>query len=692
MFGRLVSSGLLIAVALVAQGPHVIERVQAQEVYPRAAERQAMLQNVEALKTPHQPTVVSDLAARPAAEREFLQFFLEKIEPQFARMSQMSTENGLLSVAYDRALYDNEAEGEAWLKRTEDLDNNLNALSVTAAWKADIQTWGKMAQRLVSTRPDLQDALENPPRTYFRGDETQGSLVDLALRMAESDRVKGFSEAETPLLERLTALTNETTKVANGSLVTPEDQKEAERVGLATETAYRRGEITFQEATERLRTVRSKTLHAKGQDVVNRGSAQFDEIAVIRTELARRKGFQTWADFQSALNHYNHAPGYQSTDDHIAFLRKVLEDTKPAFTQYIEWIKSKNPHIASEITSLNSGLLSPETRTLVAEYFPVERADEFWRSTMLASGFRMEELNQILLDSYPRANKQSHAYMAAIIESEPVQSEVVPGTLNLKVPAAGANTWRPAGIYIVQNGRVDGVDFYETVFHEGGHALDYVNRRVVTEPRPSNAYTETHSMTMERFFQDIDFLVATGRARDGRRLPREIAEQYVANALLMDAIGSRRQMMLALYDFLIWKEAYNENDSEGFTARAQRIYKELGDQYFPGVTHDLLPGFTLGSAMFSTDHFTSGLVRYYGYIYADIAAQQIADYLWRTLRLSTGRGTFLHQRTLATILRRIYDRGSTKPFPNAIEELTSRKFSAQGAAGKINDCVTALTK
>ena len=87
----------------------------------------------------------------------------------------------------------------------------------------------------------------------------------------------------------------------------------------------------------------------------------------------------------------------------------------------------------------------------------------------------------------------------------------------------------------------------------------------------------------------------------------------------------------------------------------------------------------------NTDHFYSGNVRYYGYIYADIAAEMVAEHLLDTLEETTGRRTLYRQPSLAGLLiEGLYERGFTKPFPSAIERFTGKKFKPLELVEKTN--------
>ena len=75
---------------------------------------------------------------------------------------------------------------------------------------------------------------------------------------------------------------------------------------------------------------------------------------------------------------------------------------------------------------------------------------------------------------------------------------------------------------------------------------------------PSSSYTETNSTTMQRFFNDAEFLLATGRNRDGNPPDRETVEQFVTNRELNQRYTYRKQFLQSLFDLYIWNEPYTE--------------------------------------------------------------------------------------------------------------------------------------
>jgi len=640
-----------------------VAQSRSEKPYPRELERQKMLQLLEQVKQDTDELKISDFGYRSFPEQDFLNHFRLELNPKFFEISKLNSISSILSVAVDRALFNDEAEKEAWLNE-----------STEATIKADA----------IRTSPEYKQALQ---RSAAYAQDWPGDLPEMIRHAYEIDRLTGFNSEQMPMIERIANLSKSVTTKMNESKVTGNDLAEFAKTNEQIEKDYRAGRISFGEATKRLDSIWSKGHHAKGHDVVQSAGSELNEIAHLRTQLAKSKGFNNWADFKLASEKFNHAKGFQTAEDHIRFFTNVLEKTLPAHLQYRQLLQKQNPGIPSaQIDNRNMHLLAPENDTLIAEYFPVENVDQFWRQTMIESGFSESTLESITLDSFPRAKKQTHAYMWPVVMTEPKSVELAKGSLNFVRPGVGG--WSPAAIYIVQNARSDGYDAYTTVFHEGGHGLDFATRADFAIIGESYAYTETASMTMERFFQDKEFLLVKGRTRDGRSIAENKVDAFLKNSALLEAIGTRGQIFNALFDILLWREAYTDT-SQQFVDRALRIYDELQTKYFPGAK-TFPAGVRAGSRACSTSHFISGEVRYYGYIYANIAAQMTAEHLWDYFQGKTGRRTFLRQPELARLLiDGHYRSGFTKPFPLATEQMLGRPFDASVLVEKINGAVGA---
>lgn len=633
--------------------------------YPRVEERKVAMDLLDRIKSENENLRIEGLTKRSPEERAFLIYFRDVIYPYIFNRQKLYSIGAIYSVSTDRALYNDNAEKEQWQTGLQNTQIAMSELESSKSWKHQIRYWANLAIGL------------------------NGELPNLARKMIALDQLKGVTSEMMPLMKKLAELQTKISSYSNESTVTGADlgkyQKETEEI----EKAYRSGLINFNEATQKLDSIFKYGFHAKGHDVSTRGYETFNEMAIVRTKIANMKGFDNWAQYQLSTYKFTYAQGLQTPEDHIDFMSKVLADTLPAARSYIDKLHADHPTL--NIDSRNSFLLSPETDTLISEYFPVEKANEFWTQAMLESGFSANVFSFISLDSFPRANKQTHAYMENTVNPLPRNLTIKSGELNIHIPRATStwetnSSWLPPMINIVQNARNDGIDSYSTVFHEGGHALDFAHRLAPYQQDEAYAYSETASMTMERFFDDEEFIKQKGTNRQGFKISTEAAHTYLKNKRMMDALGTRGQVFNALFDVLIWNTAYTES-SPKFVDRVRDIYDEVQAQYF--TTKNVFPsGVRGGSRMFNTSHFYSGDVRYQGYVYADMAAQMTANFLWDQLESNTGRRTFLNQKSIAKLLREgHYQRGFSVKFPKATEKMTGNKFKPNELSQNITKAI-----
>ncbi len=639
----------------------------ATEAYPREKERAAIMAAIDSLQ--EQKLQINNLAQADERTQNFLKIFRTEYWPLAVRLGAMNERESLLYVANDRALYRDEAEKRAWNNEMLAISDESSKISTSESYRDLIRRLGEAAQGLT------------------------GDLADLAQRMYRNQQRAGFDAAQLPTLNRLNKIMNDVKQISNDSPIS-KHLAANERASDAIEKKFRAGEMSFTEASEALEALRSTGHAAHGQHVAETARELLAEAAILRTELARAKGYKNWAEFQVANNAEHYADGYRTASERITFLRDLLASTQDTHRAFYEQRIRETPGVPdalrADLTQLRvsqAGLFSLPTDSLVLEYFPVEKVESFWRETMRESGFTETALSRITLDSYPREGKQTHAYMMPARQHQPYTITINAPTLNVPIPRQVPGAWMPADIYIVQNMRSDGPGAYSTAFHEGGHGLDYSHRQDVLGRGQDSSYAETHSMTMENFLQDRQFLLAKARTRDGKAISPELVDQYIANSKLNGLTSLRGQSLNSLYDLELWNHAY-ERGGEDFVTRALRLNSELSGQYMFANSGRIIAGVNSLYSRFSTGHFYGGLVRYIGYVYAEMAAQMSYERLLDILEAKTGRRTLLNQPDMAKLLiEGYYKRGFAQEFPLATEAFTQKKFDARETAKVINKSV-----
>lgn len=625
------------------------------QTFDRVKERRETLDLIA--HPPIQQLKLVDTDTATPQESAFVTFFKDEIWPSMSRVTELSFLSGMYNVAVDRALYDIEPNGDSpekkdWQKRQVDADNEIQKIITSNEWKARVKNWAQLAE---------QGTLS-------------GTLADFARRIWKEMELGIFSEAELPSLERMTKVMQDISDISNTSPLVPVLPKTEQAIN-ATIDAYFKGQVSFEEAWKKIESLQPKGKAAHGQDVATKARDLLEEAAVLRTTLAKSKGFSSWAAYQVAQEARHYAEPFKTPEGRIQFLRDLLKATEGPYRDFLIKRLSEIPGASLDtLRRTQLSLLELESASLIRKYLPKEKIDEIWRAAMTASGFDPKLFETIRLDGYPRENKYTHAYMANVSNHAPKELTIHAKGLGVEAPAVDPLTWFPAHVYIVQNFRDNGPDAYETAFHEGGHGLDYSLREDLLQNEAAYGYVETHSMMMEQFLDDVEYLLSIGRDSDGNPIPRELAEKFVLNSRINTLMRQRTQFAYALYDLMLWSVPYTP-DSEHFVDRARRLFGELVES--AGLaTGAIVEGVDWRMGGFATNHFYSGNVRYIGYIVAQMAADMSARKLHNVLKEKTGRETFLSQPLIAEILiNGYYRKGFELPFPKSIEQFTGEPFS-----------------
>lgn len=598
----------------------------------------------------------------------FLNHFRDRIWPRLSELKKQENLFEIWMVAVDRALFDSDKEAAQWRANMVTAQNALDTIMGDPSWADDLRTWAAMAQNLT------------------------GELPTYALSLARQMEIESNPPAAIPLLQRLNEVMAEVQRIRNTSPKTA-TLAAAEKATQDTIARYFAGELTFDEAWPLLEAQVPNGRGALGHDVAVTARDLLNEAAILRTRIAQAKGYNNWAELVLARQASRYAAGSRTPEERIRFLNGILDSTRQPYLEYLERslsvVQSANRPALRDLRPSMLSLLGNPGSSLIKDYFPLERIKQIWEESMIESGASPYVLSNINLDLYPRDKKQTHAYMANLTSKKP--HVVRAHAANLSLVPENQALWNPARIFIVQNNRADGPQYMSTMFHEGGHAMDYSHREnpipTREETEGSNAWSETHSMTMERFVEDVEFLTARGRTRDGVALSRELAERYISTVRIAKLLRMRNIAEGALYDLELWNHAYTA-DGESFVDRAHGL-RLMTMQRASQVEAPIVGGVDPGYNGFVTDHFTGGQVRYIGYVYAEMAAQLSAEHLWDLFEQTTGRRTLYKQPALIRTLRDAYYRnGFREEFPRQVERFTGKPFSPESLVSGMVDAVS----
>jgi len=591
---------------------------------------------------------ISPVPAPGSPQEAFLKHYKEKIWPRSLEMSDLGQRYKALKLLKDSALYRSEKERAEWDEQIKQIIKRDSELSTDQQWTADLLEWGRLAKGL------------------------KGDLADAARRSAKAAELGQFPEAAKPWLNEIEQLDMKVDDYANDA-PTKFAYLESQPKMAQLEADFHAGKISFTKAAkERAQLIRGGGLKF-GKDVALSNGRHFKRIAELRTRLAKMKGFKTWAEYSLATQAQAHAERFKGIDAIRKFLTELLDETDQTMWAIMEKQSKKvarKPY--REVHPFATSLLFAPAELRLRDFFPKENHVEVWKRTMLESGYSQSALDLITVDAFPRQGKQSHAYMMPLKTPEMKVLSVNGSNLNVLMPSEAG--WYPAAINIVQNFTDDGMDDLRTMLHEGGHALDYIHRRDTVGFSPAYGYVETHSMTLEHFNQDVEFLLANGRKRDGQKLDRETITQFLTEVRIAELSSLRGQIFNALFDIELWDVDYTQRGTD-LVSRAITVARNFRER----LTGHPLPKDLqneMGYLNFTTSHFYSGSVRYFGYIFAEVSSSMVAERLYDLLEKRTGRRSLYQQPEIASILiNSLYRRGFAVPFPESIEAFTEKPFS-----------------
>lgn len=583
--------------------------------------------------------------------RPFLEFYVDKIYPRAEKINDIVMRYRTFQLLMDSASYRDQAEYEKFQQEWQKAAEDYNSFLTDKQYTAELKEWARLAEGL------------------------QGQLPDLARRSAHERDLESFSEDLKPKLDEVERLEKEYTLAlkdapSNGNLA----ELTRERVELRR--AFKAGEITFAEAQERSNALSRKGgYHFVGFEAVQAKGENLNRIAVLRTELAKAKGFKTWADYMLELTGQGYEPAYRGPVQQRQFLRDYISALAPLQRQLIEE-RITELGLADRRDTLRNNhtlLLTLPDLDQLQPYFPPSNVTDMWEKTMLESGFRKDSLAQILVDDQLREGKnRTMAYMAGLVSPYTGYTTLNTETLNFVEIPKNSPDWKPGFSYILQN-YLGSYRDYETAFHEGGHALEKTLKFKQEASDEAYGYVEVPSMTMERFMRDPLVVFNNATPLNGQRPTLNEVAELVENNEKNEIVSLLDMATQALFDTELWDYDYTQPGAQTYLQRVEALSEEVHQlaNRFPHPDSPV-PSFY---SWVATTHFTSGNVRNIGYTYAEIASRMMTQFISDEIEKQSGRRTWYMQPQLANIFAdRFFSVGWKKLFPTNIEEITGRKF------------------
>jgi hypothetical protein len=591
----------------------------------------------------------------------FLSFYENVIEPRKFGISKVEMRYRTYNILIDSGSYNDDSEYSMFKDELVNAALADNEYSVDPQVTAELNEFARLAEGLT------------------------GDLADLARRWAHERDLESFPPELKPKLDEIETLEQDYEQTLKD---VPSASKLREFTTALTELRrkFKNSEITLEEAMKAGDELyRTGGTHFIGKEAIDAKGNNLNRIAVLRSELAKAKGFPSWAAYRLEMNGQGYEANYRGPANQRAFLRHYIEALAKVQAFVLdERIKALGLEgIRDQLRDEHVGFLTLPSLLQIQNHFPIDQITNMWEKTMVESGFTNEALGQILVDDEFREGKnRTMAYMAGLIGPHTEQVTVDAGTLNWVQTPRDSQAWIPGFSYILQSYKTPGVSSLETAFHEGGHALEKALKFKQVAADESYGYVEVPSLTMESFMVDPEVLWNLAVEVDGAKPSLQEVSLLVDNQIKNEIMNTIFQAGQALFDLELWDYDYSAQGAKTFLERVQQLDAEIAAM--KGDLPELEKPVAGWYGSVSTTHYTSGTVRYIGYVYADIGSRMMTEFISDEIEKLSGRRSWYRQPQLASIFAdRFFAEGWKTLFPGNIERITGRKFDPDAVVEKM---------
>lgn len=327
-----------------------------------------------------------------------------------------------------------------------------------------------------------------------------------------------------------------------------------------TRRAFKTGTITFEEGRKKIAEIyNTMGSHFVGAEAAAKKGENLNQIAILRTKLAKFKGFPTHADYMLEMNGQGYAPEYRGSANQRKFLKDYLTALMPLQKAFIDQrLKALGlADKAGEMRMQDIGFLTPPGLEMLQPYFPNEKISEMWGKTLLESGFTKDQLSQILLDDQFRDQKnKTEAYLSGVLGPYNEFERIDAATLNFLPMVRTKPDLKPGLVYILQSYKGSGINDLRTAFHEGGHATEKLLKYKDIPTDEAYGYVEVPSLTSEFFTRDPEVLAALAVEANGKKPTMDEIVEALNNYEKVDLINEVYGISSSLFDLELWSIDY----------------------------------------------------------------------------------------------------------------------------------------
>ena len=419
-----------------------------------------------------------------------------------------------------------------------------------------------------------------------------------------------------------------------------------------------------------------------------------EKILPLRDDIARKLGYQTWADYRTETK----MAGNAATA--IAFLEKLKTGLQPKFdAELAEFRRIKIKETGDPNAQIHlwdwryfSNQLKKEKYNVDPEqlrvYFPYQRVlDGMFEIYQTIFGLRFEQveppykwigdlqlyavsdartgepLGLFYLDMFPREGKyhhfaQFHLVGGKLLASGKYQRPTVALICNFPSPAKG----KPS---LLSHSDV------ETIFHEFGHAMHSIMTRAkycrFSGTSVPGDFVEAPSQMLENWVWDKQVLdsFAADYRDPAQKIPADILAKLKEARLATEGTRYRRQLSFALTDMALHTQIHDRNAAEALPLSNQ----VLGDVFLPMAPN------TAFVAYFG--HLMGYDAGYYGYAWADAIAADLATVFEKS------PNSYYDAAAGRRLRDEIYAPGDSRDVNESIEKFLGRERSLEPFLRKI---------
>ncbi len=385
--------------------------------------------------------------------------------------------------------------------------------------------------------------------------------------------------------------------------------------------------------------------------------AEYVELVKLRNEYARALGFADFYDFKVRTD------DGMTKQELFSIFDTIYQKTKYALTD-IRKLEKKTPGLRKpwNFTYMLTGDFTKEEDP----YFQFDEALMRWGRSFVAMGidFRGGTLQLDLMDRKGKSNNGFCHWPDVVIYRG---GKRIPGSANFTCT--------------VVHGQVgSGVEGYETLFHEGGHAAHFLNEDqseacLNTEYAPMSAsWAEVHSMFLDTVFSSIEWRTRYAQDKEGKIYPYDLFQRELHKTHIMRPLHLNGIIFVSNFE----KEIY---ETKNLTKeKVLQIARKNFQKYFDRSEDSLLA--------LNVPHIYSweSTASYHGYGLATLALQQWREYFFKKYNY------IVDNPKIGKEMQAVWKLGSSKTFNQFVKMMTGKKLSADAFLRNFTASIAQLEK